>query len=114
MGIIYTKKHDKIIASGIEAISKVLLGRDITEKESLLLCLDKYFDPYFKYDLATKDEIISLVQRVVIDKNSDECKDEALHLLSEYAYPPFKILEENIDKIDPKFLPDVKHILKPN
>jgi|GEM_PF-258601 len=110
--ITYSKRHEDIVQSGIEAISKVLLGHDMSEKESLLFCLDKFLDPFFGYNLFYKDDIILLVQQVIVDNNSKGCKEEAIHLLAAYTCPPFKVLSENLDKIEPEFLSDIKNIIR--
>jgi hypothetical protein len=109
--VFYTKKHSKIVESGIQAISEVLNGKDISEKESLLLCLDKYLDPYFGYNLTYQKEIEVLLQNVIFSENPIIVKEDTLQLVTSYCWPPFPILEDGIDKIDPKLLPDVKYAI---
>ena len=60
--ISYSQKHNKIVESGSVAIKKYLSESDYGEKRSLLLCLDRYLDPYFGYNLPFFDEIILLLQ----------------------------------------------------
>ncbi|MCL2847612.1 MAG: hypothetical protein FWE13_02525 [Firmicutes bacterium] len=110
----YSKRHENIVLSGIEAISEVLLGDDMLEKESLLFCLDKYLNPYFRYDLSYKDDIFLLVEQVIVGNNSKECKEEAIHLLATYACPPFNIITENLDKIELEFLSDINYTNRRN
>ncbi|WP_099222450.1 hypothetical protein [Listeria costaricensis] len=107
MVVFYSEKHSKIIQTGIEAISKVLNGDDLSEKESLLLCLDKFLDPYFGYELPYEREIILLLQTFITDNHPTEMQQTAIHLLILYAWPPFPILEKNLDKIKPELLASV-------
>ena len=63
----------------------MFFGSDMSEKASLLFCLDKYLNPYFGYNLPYKDEIILLVKQVsVCKKSSQDCRDEAMQLLAMY------------------------------
>ena len=110
----YTSKHSNIVKSGIESISNVLNGKDTAEKLSLLLCLDKFLDPYYGYNLPYKNEIEALLQNVIVNNNTIEVKEDALHLLTAYCWPPFIILENNLSKIEPELLPDVKYAINMN
>ena len=47
----YSQKHNNIVESGSVAIKKYLFESDNDEKRSLFLCLDRYLDPYFRYNL---------------------------------------------------------------
>ena len=109
--VTYNKKHEDIVKKGIDAIEKVLKGSNVAEKESLLFCLDKYLDPWFGYDLPRKKEILELVQYVVIDSNSQGVKEGALQLLTDYSWPPFTILENNLDKIEPILIGEVQYAI---
>ena len=109
--VFYSNKHTEIVIRGIEAISDVFNGKDISEKESLLLCLDKFLDPYFGYNILHKDEIKVLLQNTIVSANPIGVKEDALQLLTDYYWPPFIILEENLNKIEPQLLPDIKYAI---
>lgn len=109
--VVYSDKHSEIIKKGIEAISDVLSGDNTSEKESLLLCLDKFLDPYFGYKLPYESEIFILLQQFIINDNPVEIKQDAIDLLTSYAWPPFPILEKNLDKIETELLPNVNYAI---
>jgi hypothetical protein len=44
----YSKKHEEIVNRGVDAISEILKSADVDEKRSILFCLDKYLDPYYR------------------------------------------------------------------
>ena len=110
----YGEHEVNIVEQGVDAIAEVLNGTDDAAKESLLFCLDRYLDPYFGYNLPYADKICELLQYVVINPNSRDNKDEALRLLSLYLYPPFAIIEANLDKIEEDLVPDVQEIMNPD
>lgn len=65
-------------------------------------------DPYFKQDTsAIHDELNELLQIVIISSNDDEVSEDALQLLCDYEWPPFEILEKNIDKVSQRLKSDV-------
>jgi len=107
----YSKRHENIVRSGVDAISKVLDGSDTEEKKSLLLCLDKYLDPWFGYNLPYTEQIIELIQRVIVSPNNKEVKEDALHLLTSYSWPPFEILKSNLEEIESDLLDDVLYAI---
>ena len=95
----YSAEEKKIVESGIEAIREVLMGEDTGKKLSLLLCLDKYLDPWYEYELSDRDEIISLLEKVIVSSAESEVIEDALNLLSSYAWGPFPVLEEGLKHI---------------
>lgn len=97
--------------SGADAIHKVLAGDDADAKERLLPCLDYYLDPYYKNTLPYESEIIKLLEHVIISGNPLSVKEDALNLLTSYAYPPFYILEQNLGQIEDQLMPDVMYAL---
>lgn len=109
--VYYDKRHVDIVTSGFDAISEILSGSDLIEKESLLLCLDKYLDPWYGYNLPYAEAIFEALQYVVISPNSIYIKEDALHLLTAYSWPPFLILENNLDKVESTLLPDVNYAI---
>ena len=76
-----------------------------------MLCLDKYLDPWFGYNLPYTEQIIELVQRVIVSPNSKEVKEDALHILTSYSWPPFEILKSNLDEIESDLLDDVLYAI---
>ena len=109
--VTYNENHIAIVKDGISSIKSVLKGNNFQEKESLLFCLDKYLDPWYGYNLPYANEIFELLEYVVIEPNNKDIKEEALHLLQVYSWPPFKILENNLDKIEQELISDVKYII---
>lgn len=109
--VFYDKSHQDIVKNGIEAISDVLNGDNMADKESLLLCLDKYLDPWFGYKLPYESQIFDLIEQVVVNYNTKAVKEDALNLLTSYSYPPFIVLENNLDKIEDSLMPDVLYAI---
>ena len=109
--VTYSNAEKKIVESGADAIHKVLAGDDADAKERLLLCLDYYLDPYYKNTLPYESEIIKLLEHVIISGNTLSVKEDALNLLTSYAYPPFFILEQNLGQIEDQLMPDVMYAL---
>lgn len=95
----YSKEEMHIVEGGISEIQKVLMGSDSDKKRRLLFCLDRYMDPYYGYHLPFQEELIKLLETVVVSANENDVIDDALQLLSDYAYGPYKIIEQNIEKI---------------
>ena len=110
--VTYSAHEKEIVRQGMGAIRSVLCGKDESAKLSLLLCLDWFMDPYYGQDISDiEDELITTLQEVVVSDESFSVKEDALNLLTSYAWPPFLILEKNIDGIDEKLLPDVKYAI---
>lgn len=112
--ISYSEKERVIVRKGIDAIREVLMGSDTGKKRSLLFALDWFMDPYYKqnhYIVDFHDELIDLLQTVVITSDDDEVSDDALVLLASYAWPPFEILEKNMDQISEQMKPYVLEVI---
>ena len=112
--VTYGDNEIETVKKGIEAIREVLMGDDSGKKRSLLFALDWFMDPYYKQDIYIsdiRDELVELLQTVVISSNDDEVSEDAVDLLMSYEWPPFVILEENMDKIPEKLMPDVLYII---
>ena len=108
----YGEKEFRTVDAGIEAIEAVLTGEDIHAKERLLFYLDWYMDPYYKRDLSViREPLRELLQRIVITDNEIDIVDEALHLLDDWTYGPYTILEKNIDNVAEEFLPTVLYLI---
>ncbi|MCI8315217.1 MAG: hypothetical protein HFH74_09345 [Lachnospiraceae bacterium] len=111
--ITYGANEKEIIKTGIEAIREVLMGDDNEKKKSLLFALDWFMDPYYKQDhyiADIRDELTDLLQIVVIS-SSDDVSEDALDLLSSYAWGPFEILEKRIDKVPERIKPYVLEVI---
>lgn len=109
--VTYSDKEKQIITSGIAAVRDVLLGNDMEGKERLLFCLDYFLDSYYKMKLPYEDEIMELLQMVIISPNPLTVKEDALNLLTDYAYPPFPVLERNLEQIEDTLKPNVLYAL---
>jgi len=110
----YDENEIEIVKKGINAIREVLMGSDDEKKRSLLFALDWFMDPYYKQDhyiTDFRDELIDLLQTVIITTNNEEVLDDALSLLSSYEWPPFEILEKNIDRISEQMKPYVFEVI---
>lgn len=110
----YGQNERDIVKKGIVAIQEVLMGDNTDEKRSLLLALDWFMDPYYKQDIYIADireDLNKLLQTVVIWSNDDEVSKAALNLLSSYEWPPFEILEKNIDRVSKQLKPDVLYVI---
>lgn len=112
--VTYLKEEEQIIESGIENILKVLMGQDSNKKRSLLFCLDKYLDDYFKdYCVKYENEILNLLQFVIITPNDIKVIEDAIDLLTSYSDETysFEILEKNLNLIPENFKSDIKYII---
>lgn len=111
--VTYTENDKEIVREGITSIQKVLLGEDMDKKRSLLLCLDWYMDPYYGQDISDfEDELINLLQVVIITYNNDiDVKEDALQLLGDHTWGPYRILEEHFNDIENELRPDAEYII---
>ena len=107
----YTGRHRDIVRNGIAAIREVLTGPDPDDKESLLLCLDMYLDPYYGYNLPYENDIYVLLQEQLFGNDPKEIKDEILSLLALYSPMKLEILAENIEALDPGLRERAEEIL---
>lgn len=110
--VFYDKSHIDIVKNGIVAVTDVLSNASMAEKESLLLCLDWYLDPWFGHQPPYIEQLAVLLQQVIIDPfNTKAVKEDALNLLTSYMWPPFAVLETNLDKIDSALAADVQYAI---
>ena len=111
--ISYSESEREIVRKGIHAIREVLMGDDANKKRSLLFALDWFMDPYINRIITLL--IFLMIGRAVTDGyyyfNDDEVADNALNLLSSYAWPPFEILENNINKVSERMKPYVLEVI---
>ncbi|MDQ2088018.1 hypothetical protein RBH29_16435 [Herbivorax sp. ANBcel31] len=110
--VTYTKEHQNIVKSGIDDISKILNGRDVEEKRSLLFCLDKYLDPYYGYNLPYFDDIMFLLQKRLFVEADKDVKDDILQLLTDYSRNSLDYLADNIEMVEPELLEDAIYALE--
>ena len=95
----YGEGEKDLVRSGIAAMREVLMGGDAGRKRRLLLALDWFMDPYYRQDLSEiYDDLVQLLQEVVLSSEEDVAED-ALMLLTSYAWPPFRILAQNLEKV---------------
>lgn len=112
----YGANEKEIVKRGIDAIRVVLMGGDDEKKKSLLFALDWFMDPYYKQNYYIADfynELTDLLQIVVVS-SSDNVSEDALDLLSSYAWGPFEILEKEIDKVSEQMKPYVLEVISMN
>jgi len=82
---LYGTEEKELVKQGIEAIRKVLCGKDSNAKRRLLFYLDQYLDPYYQNDLTKLYKPLKkLLQETMISDNEDDVIEEAKHLLEEY------------------------------
>ncbi|WP_132416993.1 hypothetical protein [Paenibacillus albiflavus] len=109
--VTYNKSHEEIINNGIEAISDYLIRANESEKRSLLLCLDKFLDPYYGYKLTYFNEIIILLQKNLFVDHSKVVKEDLIQLITDYSLETLDYLADNIDSIEPELLSDAINAL---
>lgn len=108
--VTYGEKEKEIVKSGISAIREVLMGENADKKESLLLALEWFMDPYYGqsiYIVDIWDDLCELLQTVIITPNDEAVAEDAWYLLEAYTWPPFEILENNMDKVPEQLRPYV-------
>lgn len=110
--VTYTSNDKETVKRGITAIQKVLMGEDGDKKRSLLFCLDWFMDPYYGQDIsAIENDLIELLQTVVISNNETDVKEDALQLLGDYTWGPYKILEQNYGNIEEELKPYADYVI---
>ncbi|WP_340007220.1 hypothetical protein MHH52_05810 [Paenibacillus sp. FSL K6-0276] len=109
--VTYTQKHRDIIITGVTAINDFLNSKDVSEKRSLLFCLDRYLDPYFGYDLPYFDDIILLLEKHLLFDHSKEIKQDIFQLLNDYSKSKLDYLADHIEEMDFEFLADAIYAL---
>lgn len=77
-------EREKIIAeSGAAAIETVLKTGQFPERASLLLCLDRYFDPYYKTTLPEREKVVEVLREY--EKTASDSTLFAVRELLEYC-----------------------------
>ena len=110
--VTYTQKHRDIIITGATAINDFLNNKDVSEKRSLLFCLDMYLDPYFGYELSYFDEIILLLEKHLLFDHCKEIKQDILQLLNDYSKNKLDYLADHIEEIEFELLADALYALR--
>ena len=79
---------------------------EVTDIRKYNHCL--LYTSYFKQDISDiHNELVELLQTVVISSTDDDVSEDALQLLCDYEWPPFEILEKNINRVSQRLKPDV-------
>ncbi|MDE7302262.1 MAG: hypothetical protein K2N60_02955 [Oscillospiraceae bacterium] len=96
--VTYGKSQLDLVNSGLDGVSSILRGGSEEEKSSLLFCLERFFDPYFKSKLPYEDELAVLLQELLFENNSDSIVEDIVQLLWYYS-KPLNILKENFSDL---------------
>ena len=107
----YTQQHNDIVEKGVSEILKVLNGTDTQEKESLLFCLDRYLDPYFKCNLPYAKDIFHVLEEQLFCPHPIAIKEDILNLLALYCTISLEMLASDIDKLEPELTGRAKEVL---
>ena len=81
----YDSTQCEIVESGIDSIAHAFEKGSFAEKRSLLLCLDKYLDPYFQYNLPHAPEIFAWLEEEFYRIDNPTIKQEVYELVSWYS-----------------------------
>lgn len=106
----YGNKQIRIIEDGIDSIGMALYHGSEEEKASILLCLDKFLDPYYGHHLPYESDIFILLQNLLFEDNSTDIKEDILDLLL-YSKQPLDVLECGLGKLSDELLSHAKYIL---
>lgn len=107
----YDENEVAVVETGIEAIRTVMFSQNITQIRKLLLCLDKYLDPYFQCRLLYEHEIFEVLQELVVSSQSDEVIADTLQLLGDYCTISLNFIETHFDQIKESMKPNVRDVL---
>lgn len=107
----YDASHEQIAEGGIGGIRAVLLGDDLPEIRSLLLCLDGYLDPYYHRTLPYEREIWEVLQELTLRSRDDAVIDACLQLLGDYTCMPLSILGAGFSRVSEHRKPEVRALL---
>ena len=107
----YSNEEMNIVEGGILEIQSVLMGSDAEKKRRLLLCLDRYMDPYYGYHLPFQEELTKLLETVVVSSNENDVIEDALQLLTDYTCGPYEIMEKGVKSISEKLRSEVLEVI---
>lgn len=81
----YGKLEEETIKEGMVFIEDVLMSEIDDHVMRLMNCLDKYLDPYFRYDLPYAKDIFALLHEIKEDHTrTEDIRNEAEHLINSY------------------------------
>ncbi|MET1257382.1 hypothetical protein [Aliikangiella maris] len=81
----YTQKHIDVVESGKDAIFSFYKSNGLEEKRAILLCLDKYLDPYYKLELSDSDKIFKWLESELSKSSNLRLKEDIFQLLQSYS-----------------------------
>jgi len=81
----YDKSHCEIIESGVKSIASYYDSKSLSERRTILLCLDRYLDPYYGNELPFNNEIFDWLV-IEFDKTSNiTLKEDIFDLVENYS-----------------------------
>ena len=107
----YTSRHSDVIEQGAESIHAFLLEESTQEKLNILLCMDKYLDPWFGYDPPHFDATIIILEQHLFLQENDEVKEDIINLLCMYSLDTLDYLADHIDELDSPHLAEAVYAL---
>ena len=81
----YGKNHAYVVEAGIDSIKSNYDSSDFEEKRSLLLCLDRFLDPYHKYELPYAVEIFEWLKNEFDNTQYMTIKEDIFELVENYS-----------------------------
>lgn len=111
----YGEKEMRLIEEGtLDELAQLLAGEDMGVKESLLLALDRYLDPWFGYNLPHQNDIFRLLEKQLWNEaNSEDVMEDVVMLLVQYCPLPLDELRANKEKVtSPAVLIDMESLLE--
>ena len=81
----YDQSHCSIIESGVDSIILYYDSNNHSEKRSILLCLDRYLDPYYGNELPFRGEIFQWLVRAFDKASHNELKEDIFDLVENYS-----------------------------
>ncbi|GKX59699.1 hypothetical protein [Leminorella grimontii] len=110
----YGEKEMRLIEEGtLDELAQLLAGKDMSVKESLLLALDRYLDPWFGYNLPQQNDIFRLLEKELWnDANNEDVMEDLVMLLVQYCPFPLDALKANRTKVtSPEVLKEMESLL---
>lgn len=105
----------RLIEEGaLDELAQLLAGKDMPVKESLLLALDRYLDPWFGYNLPQQNDIFRLLEKELWnDANNEDVMEDLVMLLVQYCPFPLDALRANREKVkSPEVLREMESLLE--
>lgn len=92
--VYYGENEMRLVESGVAAVAAVFRHGSEREKASVLLCMERYLDPYYGYALPHTDALFTLLEHEFFADHSDDFKDDILMYLSSYCSRPLTVLQQ--------------------